>query len=48
MIGIVIAVLVAILLLGVIFKLVKVAIIVALAFGVVMVLQNKFGNKRIK
>ena len=48
MIALVIGVIVAILLIGLVFKLLKVAILVALAVGVVMLAQNYFGNKRIK
>ena len=47
-VGIVIAVIIGILLLGVVFKLLKIAIIVALAIGIVMIAQDKFGQKRIK
>jgi hypothetical protein len=48
MIGIVIAVIIGIILLGIFLKLLKVAIILALAIGIVMVAQNAFGNKRLK
>ena len=48
MIGIVIAVIIGILLLGLVFKLLKIAIIIALAVGLVMVAQNYFGPKRLK
>ena len=48
MIGIVIAVIVGILLLGVVFKLLKLALIVAVVAGVAMLVHNKFGNKRLK
>jgi hypothetical protein len=47
-VAIVIAVIVGILLLGVVLKLLKIAIIVALAVGIVMFAQNKFGKKRIR
>jgi hypothetical protein len=47
-IGIVIAVIIGIILLGVLFKLLKIAIILALAVGIVMIAQNAFGNKRLK
>jgi len=47
-IGIVIAVIIGIILLGIFLKLLKVAIILALAIGIVMVAQNAFGNKRLK
>jgi hypothetical protein len=43
-----IAVIVGILLLGILFKLLKVAIIIALVVGGVMLVQNQFGNKRLK
>ena len=48
MIGIVIAVIIGIILLGIFLKLLKVAIILALAIGIVMVAQNAFGTKRLK
>jgi hypothetical protein len=48
MIGIIIAVVIGILLIGLVFKLLKVAILVALAVGVVMLAQNYFGPKRLK
>ena len=48
MIGIIIAVIIGIILLGIFLKLLKVAIILALAIGIVMVAQNAFGNKRLK
>jgi hypothetical protein len=48
MIGIIIAVIIGILLIGLVLKLLKVAIIVALCVGGVMFLQNKLGPKRIK
>jgi hypothetical protein len=48
MIGIMIAVILAILLLGVLFKLIKFAIILALVVGGVMLVQNKLGTKRLK
>ena len=48
MIGIIIAVVIGILLIGLVFKLLKVAILVALAVGVVMLAQNYFGQKRLK
>jgi len=47
-IGIVIAVIIGIILLGIFLKLLKVAIILALAVGIVMIAQNAFGNKRLK
>ncbi len=48
MIGIIIAVILAILLIGVVLKLIKFAVIVALCVGAYMLVQNKFGAKRIK
>ena len=48
MIGIVIAIIIGILLIGVVLKLLKIAIILALAIGLVMFAQNKFGTKRLK
>lgn len=48
MIGIVIAVIIGIILLGLVFKLLKLALIVAVVVGAAMLVQNKFGNKRIK
>jgi hypothetical protein len=46
MVGIIIAVIVGILLLGVLFKLLKIAIILALIVGGVMFVQNKLGRNR--
>ena len=49
MIGLIIAVIVGILLIGLLLKIIKVAIIVALCVGAVMFLQNKLGGtKRLK
>jgi hypothetical protein len=48
MIGVIIAVILVILLGGVLLHLLKLAIIIALAVGIVMFAQNKFGTKRIK
>jgi hypothetical protein len=48
MIGIVIAVIIGILLIGLILKILKVAIILAICVGIVMFAQNKFGTKRLK
>ena len=45
MIGLVVAVIVGILLIGIVLKLIKFAIIVALCVGIYMVAQNKFGRK---
>ena len=46
--GFVIVIIVAILLVGLLFKLLKVAIILALGVGVVMLAQKHFGTKRLK
>ena len=48
MIGIIIAVVIGIILLGIVFKVLKLAIIVALVVGGFMFIQNKLGTKRIK
>jgi lipopolysaccharide/colanic/teichoic acid biosynthesis glycosyltransferase len=48
MIGIIIAVILVILLGGILLHLLKIAIIIALAVGIVMFAQNKLGTKRIK
>ena len=48
MIGIIIAVIIGILLIGLVLKLLKIAIIVAVAVGIVMFAQSKFGGKRIR
>ena len=48
MIGIIIAVIIGILVIGLILKILKIAIILAVAVGIVMFAQNKFGTKRIK
>jgi hypothetical protein len=48
MIGIIIAVIIGILLIGLLLKIIKIAIILALCVGIVMFAQNKFGTKRIK
>jgi hypothetical protein len=48
MIGIIIAVIIGIIVIGIVLKLLKVAIILALAIGIVMLAQNKFGPKRLK
>jgi hypothetical protein len=48
MIGIVIAVILGIILIGIVLKVLKIAIILALAIGIVMFAQSKFGTKRIK
>ena len=48
MIGLIIAVVIGILLIGLVLKIVKLAILVALAVGIVMFAQNKFSGKRIR
>lgn len=48
MIGIIVAVIIAILLVGVLLKILKIAIILALCVGIVMFAQNKLGTKRLK
>jgi hypothetical protein len=45
MIGIIIAVILGILLIGLVLKIVKIAIILALCVGIVMFVQNKLGQK---
>jgi C4-dicarboxylate transporter len=48
MIGLIIAVIVGILVIGLVLKIVKIAIILALGVGIVMLAQNMMGTKRIK
>ena len=48
MIGIIIVVILAILLIGVVLKIAKIAVILALCVGGFMLIQNKLGTKRIK
>ncbi len=48
MIGIIIVAIIAILVIGLVFKLIKVAIILAIGFGIFVVARNAFGNKRLK
>ena len=48
MIGLIIAVIVGILLIGLLLKIIKIAIILALCVGIVMFAQNKLGTKQIK
>ncbi len=48
LIGIIIFVIIAILLVGLLFKVLKIAIIVALLVGGVMLFKTKFGPKRLK
>jgi hypothetical protein len=46
MIGIIIAAIIGILLIGIVLKIIKIAVIVALCVGVVMFAQNKLGGNR--
>ena len=48
MIGIIIVAIIAILVLGLVFKLIKVALIVALLFGGFVLVRNFIAQKRIK
>jgi hypothetical protein len=48
MIGLIIAVIIGILLIGVVLKIIKLAIIIALVVGGAMLLQKHFGQKRIR
>ena len=48
MIGLVIAVIVGILVIGLVLKILKIAIILAVCVGIVMFAQNKFGTRRLK
>jgi Flp pilus assembly protein TadB len=48
MIGIIIAAIIAVLVIGLVFKLAKVAIILALIFGAVVLVRNFVAQKRIK
>ena len=48
MIGLIVVVVLGILLLGVVLKIIKIAIILALCVGIVMFAQNKLGTKRLK
>ena len=48
MIGVIIAVILGILLIGVVLKLAKIAVILALCVGIVMFAQDKLGTKRLK
>jgi hypothetical protein len=48
MIGIIIAAIIGILLIGIVLKIIKIAVILAVCVGIVMFAQNKFGTKRIK
>ena len=48
MIGLIIGVVIAILLVGLVLKIIKIAIILALGVGIIMFAENKFGTKRLK
>ncbi|HWJ37438.1 MAG TPA: hypothetical protein VNR86_01580 [Sphingomicrobium sp.] len=48
MIGVIIAVILGILVIGIVLKLLNIAIIVALCVGLVILAQNKLGAKRLK
>ena len=48
MIGVLIAVVIGILLIGLLLKIIKIAIILAVCVGVLMFAQNKLGTKRIR
>ena len=48
MIGLIIAGIIGILLIGVVLKILKIAIILAVCVGIVMFAQNKLGTKRLK
>ncbi len=48
MIGLIIVAILAILLIGVVLKIIKIAVILALCVGIVMFAQNKLGTKRIR
>jgi hypothetical protein len=47
-IGVIIAVVIGILLIGIVLKIVKIAVILALCVGIVMLAQDKLGTKRLK
>ncbi|HKU92353.1 MAG TPA: hypothetical protein VJP82_03290 [Sphingomicrobium sp.] len=48
MLAVIIGVIIAILVIGLLLKLLKVAIVLALGVGIVMLAQKHFGQKRIK
>lgn len=48
MIGIIVAVIIGILLIGLVLKILKIAVILAICVGLVMFAQDKFGTKRLK
>jgi len=47
-IGVIVALILGILLIGIVLKILKIAIILALCVGIVMLAQNKIGAKRLK
>ena len=48
MIGIIIAAIIGILLIGIVLKIIKIAVILAVCVGIVMFARNKLGTKRLK
>ena len=48
MIGLIVAVIIGVLLIGIVLKILKIAIILAVCVGIVMFAQNKLGTKRLK
>ena len=48
MIRLIVAVILGILLIGIVLKILKIAVLVALCVGIVMLAQNKLGAKRLK
>jgi len=46
MIGLIIAIIIGVLVIGLVLKLLKIAIIVAIAAGIFLFARNKFGQKR--
>ncbi len=48
MLAVIIGVIIAILVIGLLLKLLKVAIVLALGVGIVMLAQKHFGQKRVK
>ncbi|HZU51901.1 MAG TPA: hypothetical protein VE968_08530 [Sphingomicrobium sp.] len=48
MIGFIVAAILAILFIGIVLKIIKIAVILALCVGLYLFAQNKFGTKRLK
>jgi hypothetical protein len=48
MIGLIVGVIIAILLIGLVLKLLKIAIILAIGVGIVMFAQDKLGGKKLR